>query len=94
MEKQETTHYASGVHVVVEGGVISYRVRLFFAEIVMNNTFFKGVVCCVVVVVCCCSRQTTKRERNFLTKKNNVYYLYFFYIGFIFMRLVKNYIYI
>ena len=49
--------------------MISYRVRLFFAEIVMNNTFFKGVV---VVVVCCCSRQTTKRERNFLTKKNAV----------------------
>ena len=33
-------------------------------------------------------------SRNFLTKKKNVYYLYFFYIGFIFMRLVKNYIYI
>ena len=47
--------------------MISYRVRLFFAEIVMNNTF-KGVV----VVVCCCSRQTTKRERNFLTKKKRV----------------------
>ena len=50
-EKQETTHYASGVHVVVEGGVISYRVRLFFAEIVMNNTFFKGVVVVVVVLL-------------------------------------------
>ena len=47
-EKQETTHYASGVHVVVEGGVISYRVRLFFAEIVMNN---KGVVVVVVVLL-------------------------------------------
>ena len=47
MEKQETTHYASGVHVVVEGGVISYRVRLFFAEIVMNN---KGVVVVVVLL--------------------------------------------
>jgi len=45
-EKQETTHYASGVHVVVEGGVISYRVRLFFAEIVMNN---KGVVVVVLL---------------------------------------------
>ena len=33
-------------------------------------------------------------SNNFLLKKNNVYYLYFFYIGFIFMRLVKNYIYI
>ena len=33
-------------------------------------------------------------SKNFLFKKNNVYYLYFFYIGFIFMRLVKNYIYI
>ena len=33
-------------------------------------------------------------SKNFLFKKNNVYYLYFFYIGFIFMRLVKNYIYV
>jgi len=33
-------------------------------------------------------------SKNFLLKKNNIYYLYFFYIGFICMRLVKNYIYI
>jgi len=33
-------------------------------------------------------------SKNFLLKKNNIYYLYFFYIGFICMRLIKNYIYI
>tara|TARA_Y100001958_G_C21081506_1_gene437683 strand:- start:51 stop:854 length:804 start_codon:yes stop_codon:yes gene_type:complete len=32
-------------------------------------------------------------SKNFLIKNNNIYYLYFFYIGFICMRLVKNYIY-
>ena len=31
---------------------------------------------------------------NFFIKKNNIYYLYTFYIGFICLRLVKNYIYI
>ena len=45
--------------VVEEGGVISYRVRLFFAEIVMNNTF-KGVVVVVVVVV----RDKRQKERG------------------------------
>ena len=29
-------------------------------------------------------------SKNFLIKKNNIFYLYFFYIGFIFMRLIKN----
>ena len=33
-------------------------------------------------------------SKNFLIKKNNIYYLYFFYIGFICMRLIKNYIYV
>ena len=57
---------------VVEGGVISYRVRLFFAEIVMNNTFFKGVV--VVVVVCLLLFETNdkKREEFFNKKKTRV----------------------
>ncbi len=32
--------------------------------------------------------------KNFFVKKNNIYYLYFFYIGYICMRLVKNYTYI
>ena len=52
--------------------MISYRVRLFFAEIVMNNTFFKGVV--VVVVVCLLLFETNdkKREEFFNKKKTRV----------------------
>ena len=33
-------------------------------------------------------------SKSFLLKKNNIYYLYFFYIGFICMRLVKNFFYV
>ena len=33
-------------------------------------------------------------SKSFLLKKNNIFYLYFFYIGFICMRLVKNFFYI
>ena len=33
-------------------------------------------------------------SKSFLLEKNNIYYLYFFYIGFVCMRLVKNFFYV